>query len=537
MSINKLSPGSIIQCRTTAFAIALLAATVPLQADTPSLVYETTVTGFNEGAGWDMVIDDTGNAYVLSQDRDDDGVNLGMAVAKIGPAGEPLWVTHLSGSDHDNAGGIALNSLGEVCITGFTDSADWPTVNALQPYQANFREAFVTKLSTEDGSITYSTYLGGDYTDTGYDIAIASNDDIIIVGTTASTDFPTVNPIQAELNSPPYWYTDLFITRLSPDGSEILYSTYLGSSHDERIAALALDDQDRIYVATNAEYHDFPTVNPLQNFAGGLEDVVVARLAADGSAVDFATYLGGTGWEHTWALDVDAAGKIYVAGTTESEDYPTTPGAYQPTFVGEINGCGSPPFDPLHNCSDAFITKINPDLGTLEYSTFLAGHNVDAVRDVMVDNAGRAHVAGYTYSNDFPGAAFGEFFAVRLTADGSDVEFTLSHDSFTPNGGETVAVDDSGDVYFAGSVELPSQLYVARYDAAPGLRPGDGNCDGAVSWRDIDYFVAAMNNNVAQWEAMFDPAAPRCGFMNNDVNGDGMVNWRDVDPFVALLAP
>jgi len=503
-----------------ATALALLAGAMPASAQPPSLVYETTITGFNQGAGWDVVVDESGNAYVLSQDRDDDGVHLGLAVAKVDPDGEMLWVTPISGSDHDAAGGIALNSGGEVCVTGWTDSPDFPTVNALDPSLTGFRDAFVMKLSAEDGSITYSTFLGGDYVDSAYDIVVNSADEMIVVGTTESSDFPTVNPIQDELNSPPYQYADLFITRLSADGSAILYSTYLGGSQDERLAAVALDAQERIYVATNVEHDDFPTVNPIQGFAGGTEDVVVARLAADGSAIEFATYLGGSDWDHLRRIDVDSAGSVYVAGSTRSSNYPTTPGAYQEEFVGEILGCGSPPFDPLRNCEDVFVTKLSPDGSALEYSTFLAGHTVDEVRGIAVDAFGRAHVAGYTFSEDFPGAAFGEVFVVRLNAAGSDVDYTVTVDSITPNSGQAVALDTQGGVYFTASVDLPSQLYVAKYQEDLPLL-GDLDGDGDVDLGDLAILLA---NYGVMGDAQYE---------DGDLDADGDVDLADL---AALLS-
>jgi hypothetical protein len=500
-------------------------------ADTPALVYETTVTGFNDGDGADMAVDDSGNAYVLSTDRDDDGVHLGLAVSKIGPGGEHLWVTRISGADHDGPGGIALNSAGEVWVSGWTDSADFPIVGGMDASLTGFRDAFVMRLSPSNGSITYSTYLGGDYVDMGQDIAVTSNDEIVVVGTTESTDFPTVDPLQAQLNSPPYQYADLFITRISADGSQILYSTYLGGSQDERVAAVALDGQDRIHVATNVGNDDFPLVNEIAAFSGGSQDVVVARLSADGSALEFSTYLGGGNSDQVWRIDVTPAGMIYVSGSTQSIDFPTTPGAYQEQFVGEVLGCGSPPFEPLHNCSDAFITKLDPDAGMIEYSTFLAGHNVDDVRSIAVDNWGRAHVAGYTFSNDFPGAAFGEVFITRLSADGGDADYTIAVDSVTPNAGQTVAVDGQGGVYLACSVDLPPQVYVARYQEQVAQRPGDLNCDGVIDFDDIDAFVAALAGQES-YEAQY----PGCDWMNADINGDGLVNFDDIDPFVALIA-
>ena len=93
----------------------------------------------------------------------------------------------------------------------------------------------------------------------------------------------------------------------------------------------------------------------------------------------------------------------------------------------------------------------------------------------------------------------------------------------------------SGWTLAGGAYSLTGGFWVGGETSTPPVCRGDSNCDGVVSWRDIDYFVAAMNDNVAAWHGMFAPSLPACQFENNDVNADGTVNWRDIDPLVAVM--
>jgi hypothetical protein len=347
----------------------------------------------------------------------------------------------------------------------WTDSADFPIVDPLQGTLIGFRDAFVTKLSSADGTILYSTFLGGDYVDEAHDIAIGAAGEIILVGQTESSDFPTVDPIQGELNGPPYAYSDAFITKLSADGSTILYSTYLGGSNDERWTRVALDGDGAIYIAGSTESNDFPTVAPMQSANAGQGDLFVARIAPDGSALDYSTYLGGEDFDLAGRIAVDAAGQVYVAGSTQSYTFPTTSGAFQEQFVGA--DCSSPPFE-YRNCYDAFVTKVSPDGGAWAYSTFLGGSLDDEARGIALESNGDAYLVGYTFSSDFPGAVptIG-IFTSRLSADGSDLLYTVTKWSGSANAGHGIALDNAGDIHITGALNVPADVYVAKLNEGP----------------------------------------------------------------------
>jgi hypothetical protein len=482
----------------------------------PSLVYETTVSGFYLASGRQMTVDPQGNAYVAGRaiDAEND-----IVVVKLDADGDLLWTTQIRGNDHDYATGIVLDDTNNLFVTGWTDSSDFPTVGGLQTTLTGFRDAFVMKLAGQDGAISYSTFLGGDYTDEAHGITLNGAGEIYLVGSTQSTDFPTVDPIQAAPIGNPYAYSDAFITKLSADGSTILYSTYLGGAKDDRAVALALDASGNMYFAGNTDSPDFPTVSPIQPGYAGEQDIFVTKLSADGSVIDYSTYLGGEDWDRVAHLALDGSNHAYVAGSTRSIGFPTTPGAFQELFVGAILGC-EVPFGADHNCDDAFVTKLTPSGSTLAYSTYLGGTATDEARDLAVDSAGRAHVVGYTVSQDFPPAGISsaaDIFVSKLGADGSDLLYTYTTDSASANAGHGITVDAAGDVYFTGAINAPADVYIAKITAQSDCESdldGDGNTG-------IGDFLALL----ASWGP--------CATCSADLDTDGRVGIND---FLMVLA-
>lgn len=452
--------------RFRAVAAVLLAAGLVsvAEADAPAFLYETTVTGYYLAHGYGVAVDSAGSAFVVGSWYQD-GQHLDVLAVKLGADGATAWTATIVGGSHDLATDIALDGTGDVWITGFTDSEDFPTVNALDDSLTGFRDAFVTKLSAVDGSILYSTYLGGDYVDGGRGITLNDDDEIYVVGTTQSMDFPTVDPIQAELNGYPYGYSDAFITKLSADGGTILYSTYLGGTNDDVADVVALDDSNNIYFTGRTESGDFPTQNPIQAAHAGETDAFVARISADGSTLDYSTYLGGEESESPGGIAVDSAGCAYVGGSTASVNFPTTAGAFQETFVGAVLGCFTP-FPPTYfNCDDMFLAKLLPGGSAFEYSTFIGGTDMDRCRDIAVDSNGSAHLVGYTNSGDFPLTNIqtsSEIVVAKMNAEGSDMIYALTIESNSANAGHGVAVDTVDDVYITGAVNAPADVYVAK---------------------------------------------------------------------------
>lgn len=435
--------------------------------DAPTFVYESTYNGANFDYGLDTVVDSGGNAYVLARSYDS---NNDVLVLKFGPDGTLLWNTTIRGNALDFGTGIEVDGSGIVYITGWTDSTDFPLVNPLQSTRNGFRDAFLSKLSAQDGSIVYSTYFGGNRSDGSNDLAINSAGEVYLTGYTESTDFPTVNPIQGQLDTTTCFCADAFVSKISADGSTLLYSTYLGGSFDDEGRSIGIDAHGNIFVAGDTKSDDFPTTNPVQAaFAGGMRDVFAARISAGGSTLDYSTYLGGEDWDRVNRIAVDGAGYAYLSGTTRSVGFPTTPGAFQEQFAGGILACGNPPYDPLHNCDDVFVTKVAPDGSSLAYSTYLGGNRNEEGRGIAVDGSGQAHIVGYTTSPDFPPSgnlSAADIFVAELDSSGSALNYTVLVDSPTANAGHGIAVDSAGDIYITGAQNVPSDVYTARLSAS-----------------------------------------------------------------------
>lgn len=452
---------------TLGTASAIPAAT---QGTQPEIAYETTITGYFLASGRGMAVDPDGNSYVfarlIGQDND-------FLVIKLGAGGEVLWSTLIDGVKHDVATGIALDRESNPYITGWTDSPDFPILNGLDDTLTGFRDAFVMQLSTLDGAILYSTFLGGEYVDQGGGIALNDTDEIYLAGLTESRDFPTVDPIQDELNSPPYAFSDAFVTKISADGSAILYSTFLGGSRDDGAVSIGLDASDNIYISGDTDSTDMPTKNPIQGTNEGSQDTFVAQISADGSTLDYATYLGGDEWDRTARMVVDDAGQVYLTGSTRSIDFPTTVGAFQEDFVGGILDCELP-FIGRFNCDDAFLSKLVAGGTSLVYSTYLGGTDVDESRDLAVDGDGNAYVVGYSVSPDFPPAGIGgpaAIFVSKMSPAGDSLDFTFIKNSGSANAGHGIALNAVDDIYFTGAINVPADIYIAQLTQAPVIVP------------------------------------------------------------------
>jgi hypothetical protein len=242
------------------------------------------------------------------------------------------------------------------------------------------------------------------------------------------------------------------------DPIAVLDATYLGASASDKALAIASDAFGHSYVAGLTQSSDFPRLNAEQAALGGSTDAFVAKIDADGGALIWSTYIGGAGIDAADAIARDAAGNVYVAGYTASDDFPTTPNALQPAFQG--------------GARDAFVVKLDPK-GARIYATYLGGSGVDVADAIAVDDAGRAYVAGYTCSQDFPLAnpfqaslnglpngcfAGQDAFVARLSADGATLEYSTYYGGTDADEATGIAVDAMHRAYLSGhtrSGDLP----------------------------------------------------------------------------------
>jgi hypothetical protein len=258
-----------------------------------------------------------------------------------------------------------------------------------------------------DPTLTYATFLGGSANDEGIAIAVDSSGSAYVAGNTNSTDFPTLDPLQSANGNPAKG--TVFVTKFTPDGSALVYSTYLGGTGGDSAAGIAIDADGDAYIAGNTSSIDFPLVNPLQSKNNGAVNsqgtTFVAKLNPTGAALVFSTYLGGSGGDKNAGIAVDAQQNVYIAGTTLSTDFPLQ-NAMQST-----NNCAG-------SCGgNIFVSEIESSGSALVYSTYLGGSGFsnpsfgympaggDTASGIAVDADGEAVVAGTTYSTDFPVSA------------------------------------------------------------------------------------------------------------------------------------
>jgi uncharacterized repeat protein (TIGR01451 family) len=454
----------------------------------PVLSYSTYLGGSGEDTTGGIIVDAQGSAYLIGRTNSPDFPTTDGAfqttyggdfdvfdfddydafVTKFNPEGTMLvYSTYLGGNDFDVGHEIAIDSLGNVYVTGKTNSPDFPTTDgAFQTtYGGNF-DAFVAKLNPEGSALVYSTYLGGTGEEEGFDedraigfnIAVDNEGSAYVIGQTKSTDFPIENALQPALRGS----SDIFVTKLNAAGAALVYSTYLGGSGDEGfsgvlaqrglITGIAVDAEGSAYVTQNTNSPDFPTVNPIQTAFGGDYDAFVAKLNPEGSALVYSTYLGGEGFEASLGIAVDIEGSAYVSGMTGSTDFPTTDGAFQAAFGGIY---------------DAFVAKLNPEGSALVYSTYLGGSDMDNGTSIVMDTDRNAVVIGDTQSSDFPVvkafqahyAGLKDVFITKLNAEGTDLIYSsyLGGVGYDSTQGD-VALDNFGNAYVTGytdSIDFP----------------------------------------------------------------------------------
>lgn len=245
----------------------------PLVID-PVLSYSTYLGGNSDDVAMAVAADAAGNAYVTGYTFSTDFPTVGglqhtspgvfdAFVAKLNPAGTALvYSTYLGGNNGDMGNGIAVDAGGNVYVTGATSSDNFPTANPIQPpFNRGFSDAFVTKLNATGSALVYSTYLGGTKLDEGLSISVDAAGNAYVAGSTHSTDFPTVNPLQPAYGG---FTSDGFVAKLNPAGSALVYSTYLGGIGEDTAYAVAADAAGNAYVTGSTSSANFPTAAPLQ---------------------------------------------------------------------------------------------------------------------------------------------------------------------------------------------------------------------------------------------------------------------------------
>ncbi len=308
-------------------------------------------------------------------------------VTKFSPSGKTLvFSTFLGGTDWDRGTGIAVDGNGVAYIVGLTRSADFPLRNPFQSGLKGLEDAFVVKLSPGGDTLIYSTFLGGGDRDEGGEIVVDGQGFMYVLGQTDSMDFPLKNAFKSYLIRLSL-SGDAFVTKLTPSGDALIYSTYLGGEYFDAGHRIAVDASGAAYIVGGTKSADFPLKNPLKSsYRRGDGDAFITKLAPTGDSLIYSTYLGGDSYDSARGLAIDSSGFAYVTGSTYSKDFPVK-NAFSQGLGGSY---------------DAFVMKISPAGNVLEFSTYLGGSGYDEANCLQVDGRGLVYIAGYTYSSDFP---------------------------------------------------------------------------------------------------------------------------------------
>lgn len=389
---------------------------------------------------------------------------VGGAIARAEPY-DLEFCSFLGGDKWERVQSVFVDAGGFIYAAGSTKSANFPTTPGAYDRTGsdnNSNDGFVAKIAPDGTSLIWSTFLHGTDRDDVYGVHVDANGYVYAVGWTRSSNFPTTPGAYDRTHNGDM---DVFITKLQPDGSSLLYSTFLGGSRvDQCRGGMDFDAQGNIYLSGYTDSLNFPTTDGAiqQTFKGGYGDAFVAKLSADGSSLLFSTYLGSTGPDHAFpGLRLHSDGSIIVTGVAGAADFPTTPGAYQPVFAGtEISGVWY---------GDAFVARFSLTPAhehVLHYITFLGGSGMEkstAQHGIALDKDGNAVIAVTTHSTDFPTTA--DAFQKTLKGHNNTCISKLSLDGaqllgstyfggspgtgYEPSG---LCLDPQGNVFVSGSI-------------------------------------------------------------------------------------
>jgi hypothetical protein len=451
----------------------------------PTLSLSSYLGGSNTDNGNAIAVDGAGDIYLVggtssanfpTANAYDSTLATGMGDAfltKVSASGVILFSTYLGGVNltQNEAGlAVAVDAAGSAYLTGQAGSSDFPTTSgAYQTSLSGTSDAFVTKFAPAGNALVFSTLLGGSSTESGRAIGVAADDSVFVAGQTASTNFPTASPAQSSNGGG----NDGFVTKLKPDGSGLVFSTYAGGSGTDDLRGLAVDTSGRVVVVGTTASTGLGTSGAYQTSLSGTQDILVRRYTAAG-ALDWSSYLGGSGTEWGNAVGLDSSGHVYVAGFTQSSGLATS-GAYQTALSGG---------------QDALVAQLSADGSTLGWLSYLGGGNTEEATGLGVDLSANVYVAGLTNSQSPSG--FPTSNAVQSSYGGS------THDAFITAfnaGGASVAwstyLGGNGDDTAAGlALDLDNNVYVTGSTASGNLTtvsPFQGTLGGGT-----DAFLAKL---------------------------------------------
>jgi uncharacterized repeat protein (TIGR01451 family) len=449
----------------------------------PTAAYSTYLGGSNVDIALGVTLDDFGSCFVTGTTLSTDfplenplqATNAGeedIFITKFdAQADAEEYSTYVGGSGNDVASDIRLDNLGDMTVTGYTTSTNFPLED---PIQANFGggtitgDAFVFQIASHGTALVFSTYLGGASDDQGSSLALDSNNNIYVVGYTSSTNFPvTLGSLSTTCGKTSAGVcSNGFVLKIPASGTSLTYSTYLGGSGGLGDAAygVAVDSNSDAYVVGITGSPNFPVTSKAYDTKCGTDgkcngtyDGFVSELNPKGNALVFSTFLGGSSYDYAAGVALDTTG-VYVSGNTTSTDFPVTKGAFQTTFGGMSSGCVP---SSTTTCGDVTITKLKLNGTGLIYSTYLGGSlDENPGMSMAVDAGGSVYVTGQTDSLNFPVAnallptfngGATDAFLTKLNPQGTGLTYSTYLGGSGPDNGIRVALDQFADAFVSGT--------------------------------------------------------------------------------------
>ncbi|MBS5955558.1 MAG: SBBP repeat-containing protein [Clostridiales bacterium] len=434
---------------------------VPLVID-PIFQYATYLGGSLIQIGESIAADDQGHAYVTGRTLSNNfpvtpgafqttSTGSSVFVTKFASDGETLiYSTYLGGNLTDHAYSISLDSQYCAYVTGSTDSTNFPVTPGA--FQTTPGPIFITKIAPDGGSLVYSSFLGNGSGDAGFGIAVDAQGSAYITGRTGSTVLPST-PGAFQTTLPSTTSSSGFITKFSPDGSSLIYSTYLGGSNTDVSNGIAIDTQGHAYVTGTASSTDFPVTPGAFQTSFINNAVFVTKLSSDGGSLVYSTFLAGNGNDESRKIAVDTLNCASVIGFTSSTDFPVTPNAFQVTP------------------GPSFVSKLSPTADSLIGSTYFDGDKIDISQDIKTDLQGHIYITGTTGSPSFPTTpnvlpsalnGFTDSFVSIFSADLTHLIVSYYLGGSSNEGGISIAVGSDGAVYTTG------QTVSSNFPVTPG---------------------------------------------------------------------
>ena len=448
-------------------------------------------TFFGYGRIHGVAVDPTGNAVVLSTANSDnfpttpnsyDTTHNGSgdaAVSKLNATGSGLiFSTFLGGSSNDKPAVVALGPNSEVYLAGLTVSTDFPTTpGSFNPTILGLSDQFLSKLNNTGTELLYSTLYGGSGQDGGSALTVDSENQVTVMGYSRLSGYPaTTGVFDVSHNGS----RDIVVSQFNPNGSDLVFSTFIGGSEDETGIAMMQGSNGDFFVVGQTESADFPsTVGSFDETFDGPSDGFLLRLASDGTALEWSGFLGGSGADSATSLALDSSNNAYVAGITFSADLATHGTAYQPAYAG--NG-------------DAYVARVNSAGNDLSHVSYLGGSGEEFHPSLALDNTLNVVIAGTTQSADFPvtPGVVGpnhnggkDAFVARFSPDLETLDFATFLGNGDDDEAKAVAVDTSSNIWVGGNTTSP--------DFPTTIGAFDETYNGQQ-----DLFVAKLNSEADQ---------------------------------------